>query len=44
MQAQQEAEEEEQSEAIDDGRVEDKNVQLLMEVILFRPEKHVVRF
>ena len=44
MEAEQETEEEEQSEPVDDGGVEYKDVQSLMEVILFRPEKHVARF
>jgi hypothetical protein len=44
MQAQQKAKKKEQSEPVNYAGVEDKYVELLPEVILFRTEKHVPRF
>ena len=44
MEAQEKAEKEEQREAVDNAGVEDKDIQFLAEIILFRAKKDVSRF
>jgi hypothetical protein len=44
VQAQEKTEKEEQSEPVNDGGVEDKDVELLAEIILFGTEKYIARF
>ena len=44
VQAQEKTEKEEQSESVNDGRVEDKDVELLAEIIFFGTKKYIARF